>query len=92
MKLLMQAEFGYIIFEPATKLYLVERKRTKGTWLSLWVSHPQGAGVIRTRKGATQLAQQLIVNMNVGAKLVVAHAVELDGDVILARLDSFLAS
>lgn len=87
----MQAENGYIVFEPSAKLYLVERKRTKGTYLSLWVSHPQGAGVIRTRKGAAQLAQQLINTMDAGARLIVGSAVILDGDVIITRLDSFLA-
>lgn len=91
MKLLMQAECGYIIFEQTSKLYLVERKRIRGLNPTLWVSHPQAAMVL-SKKGAQRLAQTLASEMNPGANLIVAMALILDeGDVLVTRLDSFLA-
>lgn len=92
MKLLMQQEFGYVVFEQTSKLYLLERKRMKGLNPSLWVSHPQAAMVIRTRKGAERLAKALAAEMNPGSKLIVGHALILDeGDILVSRLDCFIA-
>lgn len=92
MKLLMQQEFGYVVFEQTSKLYLLERKRMKGLNPSLWVSHPQAAQVFKTRKGAERLAKTLASEMNIGSKLIVGHALILDeGDILVSRLDCFIA-
>jgi hypothetical protein len=91
MKLLMQAESGYIVYEQTSKLYLVERKRVRGLNPTLWVSHPQAAMVL-SKKGAERLAKTLAAEMNPGSKLIVGHALILDeGDVLVSRLDCFMA-
>ena len=91
MKLLMQAECGYIIFEQTSKLYLVERKRIRGLNPTLWVSHPQAAMVL-SKKGAERMAKTLAAEMNPGANLIIGLALILDGgDVLISRMDSFLA-